>query len=120
MALKTKGFISVAELRRHFSEHGDDFGASNAEEYEALADDFLGGTASSDVHECTRKCGLMIRYCLSTEAFGILDTDGVIRTFFKPIPCSQVSFAKREAVRQAGRCHKYPNNLIYFRQECAK
>jgi hypothetical protein len=120
MALITKGFVSLLELRLHYNERGDDFRASNAEEYEEQADVFLGRAKPSGVFECKRNCGYMIRYDPTTEAFGVLDNDGIIRTYFKPIPCSFVPFAKRDAVRQSGRCHKYPNNLVYFRVECAK
>lgn len=120
MPLKTKGFESVSQLREHFTEHGDDLGASNAEAYERLADEFLGGEKPSDVSECTRTCGHIIRYDPNTDIFGILDRDGIIRTCFKPIPCSTVPFAQRASTKQAGRCHKYPNNLVYFRMECTK
>ncbi len=116
----TNGFESVAQRRRHFSEHGDDFGASDADEYEEWAGAFLGGARPSDVRECVRECGYMIRYDPNTEAFGILDNSGIIRTYYKPVPCSSVPFAMRDAVRLAGRCHKYPNNLIYFQAECKK
>ena len=112
--------MEVAELRRHFSEHGNDFGASNATEYEELADAFLGGAKPGGVHECTRKCGHIIRYDMNTQAYGIVDRDGVILTYFKPVPCSEVPFFQREAVRLSGRCHRYPNNLVYFGKECEK
>jgi pyocin large subunit-like protein len=120
MPLKTKGFESLPQLRVHFGEHGEDFGASNAEEYETEADEFLGSAKAPDIHECVRKCGHIIRYDPRTEAYGILDKGGIIRTYYKPMPCSQVPFLQREAVKQAGRCHKYPNNLVYFRMECNK
>ncbi len=120
MSLKTKGFESLPQLRLHFGEHGGDFGASNAEEYETCADEFLGSAKALDIHECLRKCGHIIRYDPKTEAFGIRDRDGIILTYYKPVPCSQVPFAQREAVRRTGRCHKYPNNLVYFRMECKK
>ena len=120
MPLKTKGFVSVAELRRHFGEHGEEFGASNAREYEELADMFLGSATTSDIHECKRRCGHMIRYDAKTEAFGVLDVDGIILTCYKPVPCSSVPFLQRDAAKEAGRCHKYPNNLVYFQMECNK
>jgi hypothetical protein len=116
----TRGFESIPELRRHFTEHGDDFRASNTEEYEEWADAFLGGAKPSGVHECRRSCGYMIRYDPQTEAFGVLDSGGIIRTYFKPRPCSSVPLAIRDAVKQAGRCHKYPDNLVYFHMECRK
>ena len=57
MALTTRGFESVEQLRRHFTEHGDDFGAQNSGEYERLADRFLGGDTPERVHECVRSGG---------------------------------------------------------------
>ena len=116
----TRGFVDVAELRHHFAEHGDDFRASNATEYEEFADIFLGSAKVEGIRECTRRCGHIIRYDPSTEAFGVLDVDGVILTCYKPVPCAQVPFAERERVRLRGRCHKYPSNSIYFERECNK
>jgi len=120
MPLITKGFESIEQLNRHFSEHGDDFRASNASEYEKLADIFLGGAKPSHVHECIRVGGAIVRYDPSCEAFGVLDSNGVCRTYFKPVPCSSLSGAVRAAQKQAGRCHQYANNLVYFRMECKK
>jgi hypothetical protein len=120
MALMTKGFVNARELNRHFSEHGPDFGASNATDYEHRADVFLGGQHSSGVHECTRRKGDIIRYDPQTEAYGVVDKDGVIRTFFKPVPCSKVPASVRAAVKMSGRCHGHQNNLVYFQAECRK
>lgn len=120
MPLSTRGFESIAQLHRHFSEHGGDFGASNANEYERMADEFLGGSKPEAVHECARRGGARLRYDPITEAFGVLDSDDTIRTYFKPVPCSSVPGARREAVRRSGRCHRHANNLVYFRAECKK
>jgi pyocin large subunit-like protein len=75
MPLKTKGFESVSQLREHFTEHGDDLGASNAEAYERLADEFLGGEKPPEISECIRTCGHIIRYDPNTDIFGILDRE---------------------------------------------
>jgi pyocin large subunit-like protein len=120
MALITNGFESIVQLSRHFGEHGSDFGASNAEEYEQMADDFLGGTKPKDIHECYRNNGSCIRYDPDSEAFGILDRGGIIRTYYKPVPCASVPYHMREATKQAGRCHPCANNLVYFKGECKK
>lgn len=120
MALQTKGFVNLRQRDRHFSEHGADFGASNAKDYEVSADLFLGGTASSSVHECTRRAGDKVRYDPATEAYGVIDSAGVIRTFFKPVPCSSLPASVRRAVRLSGRCHGYQTNLLYFKAECKK
>jgi len=120
MPLITKGFESIEQLKRHFSEHGDDFRASNHEDYEQMADAFLGGEKQEGVHECVRACGARLRYDPSNEAFGVLDAMLVIRTYYKPIPCSSVPWPQREQMRQSGRCHQYVNNFAYFKAECRK
>jgi pyocin large subunit-like protein len=120
MALITNGFESVAQLNRHFGEHGHDFGASNPTEYEEMADIFLGGDKPEATHECARPGGAKLRYDPNSEAFGALDGAGIIRTYFKPVPCSSLPGAVRESRRQAGRCHRYANNLVYFKAECQK
>jgi pyocin large subunit-like protein len=120
MALQTKGFLNARQRSRHFSEHGADFGASNANEYEEAADIFLAGTAASGVHECIRQKGDKIRYDPASQAYGVLDGVGVIRTFYKPVPCSSLPATVRKAIRLAGRCHSYANNLAYFNAECKR
>jgi pyocin large subunit-like protein len=108
------------QLKDHFRKHGDDFRASSAEEYERMADEFLSGKTQEGVHDCIRSCGMLLRYDSTNETFGILDAQSIIRTYFKPVPCSQVPYHEREATRQAGRCHASPNNVIYFKAECKK
>jgi pyocin large subunit-like protein len=120
MALITNGFESVAQLNDHFQEHGGDFGASNANDYELKADAFLGGNKEVTVHECIRSCGMKLRYDPADEAFGIIDSGNIIRTYFKPVPCSSLAGAIRAAAKRAGRCHSLANNLVYFKTECKK
>lgn len=112
--------MNLTQLQRHFSEHGADFGASNASDYEAQADVFLSGKLPAGIQECTRKKGDIMRYDPKTEACGVLDNGGVIRTFFKPVPCSKVPASVRAAIKMSGRCHGHPNNLAYFQAECRK
>jgi len=120
MALRTKGFESLVQLRRHFSEHGSDFSASNPNEYEEMADEFLGGDMAGTMYECVRPGGAKLRYDSSTDAFGVLDPTDIIRTFFKPVPCSSLAGAMREQMRRSGRCHSSANNLVYIKTECKK
>jgi hypothetical protein len=120
MALITSGFESISQLRRHFSEHGHDFGARNANEYEQMADLFLGGNKPEGMHECVQNSGARLRYDPVSEAFGVLGTQGIIGTYFKPVPCSSLPGAIRETTRKTGRCHRYANNLVYFKAECKK
>ncbi len=120
MALQAKGFVGTKQLNRHFMEHGGDFGASNAVEYEQAATAFLSGIAPSGIHECERKGGDIIRYDPQTQGYGVLDSSGTIRTYYKPVPCSSIPASVRSAIRQAGRCHRYASNYLYFQVECKR
>lgn len=120
MPLVTKGFESVEERKLHFRKHGDDFRASNPVDYEQMADVFLAGDKPEGVYECIQTCGALLRYDPTSEAFGVLDAQLIIRTYFKPVPCAKVPFHERDAARQSGRCHTSPNNLVYFNSECRK
>lgn len=119
-AMKTKGFLNRNQLNRHFTQHGTDFGASNAQEYELMADAFLGGPLPPDIHECTRKQGDKIRYCVKSQQYGVIDPNESIRTYYKPVPCGTVPFDTRSDVARAGKCHSYASNFIYFQVECKK
>lgn len=117
----TSGFFDPKERERRFISHGSDFGALDAAEYEQIADAFLGEPKPPHVAECVRKLGDVLRFDPATDTFGVLDASGLIRTFFKPVPCSSVvPESKRSALREAGRCHRHPNNLLYFKSVCAR
>jgi hypothetical protein len=116
----TQGFLNDRQLDRHFVMHGADFELSSASAYQSLADEFLGGPRPATVHECTRKKGDIVRFDAHTGAFGVLDRRRVIRTFFKPVPCSSLPLSIRIAAQQSGRCHSYANNLLYFQSECER
>lgn len=118
--LITKGFASVKHRSRHFQEHGDDFRAGTAEEYEILADVFLTKPHCSGMHEHTRRGGDRIRYDAGTNEFGVVDASGIIRTYFKPVPCSSLPAHLRVAAKRSGRCHGHANNVIYFKVECKR
>ncbi len=101
----TKGYDPDL-LDDHFQRHGPLVGASDKEEYEVLADTFLGlKPCPDDVKECIRNSNQdIIRYKQSTNEFGVLSKGRVIRTFFKP--------NKRR--------HGYVSNLAYFFAECQR
>jgi pyocin large subunit-like protein len=120
MALKTKGFSNTRLLHRHFSAHGADFNASNAQEYEQQADEFLGSQLRDGAFEHIRSGGDLLRYDPASKAFGVMDAAGVIRTYFRPVPCSSLSPTQRAVEQAAGRCHGQPDNLAYFRLECTR
>lgn len=47
-------FRNVLERDLHFTKHGHKFGASDAAEYERMADEFMHGPLGVDTHECKR------------------------------------------------------------------
>ena len=101
----TLGFLDKELLAQHFDEHHLEFGAATEEEYELLADTFLGSPLDPGAQECIRVSnGDIIRYNRITDEFGVLSAAGVIRTYFKPNPIF----------------HRQPTNLDYFRKECNK
>ena len=98
----TSGFDPL-QLGDHFTKHRSDFGVSTEEEYQTLADTFLGGPRNADTEECIRaRNGDILRYNRVTHEFGILTARGYIRTYYKLNP----------------RVHKMASNLAYFLMEC--
>jgi filamentous hemagglutinin len=91
-------FASPHQLLDHFNRHGADFGVLSASEYEREADGFLNGSLRTGVLQKNRVNGDIVRYDPSTEAFGVVKTDGTIRTYYKPDPA----------------VHGHPTNLDYF------
>ena len=112
----TNGFENALKRLEHFMDHGRDFGNCTIAEYEQMADVFLTEPLRSGVLECHRKSGARLRYDQTTGAFGILDKDAIIRTYFKPIPCwwLPVGYAS------AGNCHGHIDNMAYHQFECNK
>ena len=114
-------FANPQQLQRHFSEHGNEFGAATAIEYEAMASEFLTGPMATTVRQHRRAKGDTIRFCTATNAYGVLDSGNTIRTFYKPVPCSAImDFVGRAAARLAGRCHDHASNLLYFQWNCTR
>jgi filamentous hemagglutinin len=79
----TLGFVSIDERRRHFLLHGTEFAAATEEDYEELADTFLGSKWESPVREKRTANGDLVRYNPVTDEFGRMTASGTIRTFFK-------------------------------------
>jgi pyocin large subunit-like protein len=78
------GFASRERLLEHYQKHGAEFGAVTIEEYlrqaQALRDSPVGGS----VLEAVRSDGVTTRFDRSTGAFIAFNSDGTIRTCFKP------------------------------------
>ena len=79
----TKGFATEDELRRHFLLHGREFGAETAAAYGELADRFMGEAWRSPVREKRTANDDLVRYDPTTDEFGRITAEGVIRTYFR-------------------------------------
>ena len=87
MLQHTKGFNSAAELARHFHKHKALLGVVTEDEYETVADSFLGEPKPANLIECRRASDKkLMRFDLSAQRFGILGVDGVIVTFYALSP----------------------------------
>jgi len=79
------GFGSEEHLSDKFADHGDEFGVGIPEEYEALALQHANRRADGvNVLEHHRPNGDRLIYDVENNWFGIVSSDGVIVTFFKP------------------------------------
>jgi len=101
------------ELADHFKKHRADFTVLTDRDYEAMADHFFASPPAPHVMECIRTRGDVIRYDTITTEYAVRSSAGIIRTYFKPVPCSSI---------QAGAprvpCHNFVDNVAYFRYTC--
>ena len=116
----TNGFASPKQLYRHYATHGAEVGAGSVQEYEQMADAFWISPKPWHVFECLRSEGDTVRFDPTTELYSVMDHAGVIRTFFRPLPCADAPVGLRVSLRQSGRCHEEANNMDYFKRECTR
>ena len=112
------GFIDQASLTAHFREHGPDFSATDEADYLAKAKAFLERplTAAGTVSEGVRAAsGETVRFDSATDAFAVVQADGTIKTFFKPMP---MRLAPPGTPRR--KMHRFPTNRDYFLDTCTK
>jgi filamentous hemagglutinin len=87
---ETARFSSEELLNGHFEDHGSDFGATTASEYEQQASDFLTNQENPDILEFERvrgyRAGDTVRFNPETDEFGVISPDGSIRTYYRPDP----------------------------------
>ena len=100
------------ELLKHFIKHRMDFQVTSDKQYELLAENFMTGPLHQDLKQCKRKSGDILRYDVVTEEFGILASKGLVRSYYKPVPCWTLP------VGSTADCHQYRDNLTYFNFEC--
>lgn len=90
-------FADQPRLMRHFADHGADFGATTPDLYEQQAGNFL-TDADPNTLSRVRANGDIVRYNPLTDEFGVLSSNNVVRTYYRPNPAF----------------HGYPTNLDYF------
>jgi pyocin large subunit-like protein len=78
-------FETPADLTDHFDKHRGEFGALTEADYAALAEAFCCGSLGAHTEEHVRTTdGAILRYNRVTNEFGVLGSDGYIKTYFKP------------------------------------
>lgn len=109
-------FVDDGELIDHFKKHAARLGIATASEYESRASRFLTGSRdTASTMECQRPQGDLLRFNRTTNEYGVLDAQGIIRTYYIPVPCKEIP-----ADRPKRRCHPHCDNESYFRFECLR
>lgn len=78
------GFRSSERLREHFRKHGREFHVKTAEAYLRLAQLLRDRPKGGEVLEFVRNDAVTCKFDRGTGAFIAYDSDGTIRTFFRP------------------------------------
>lgn len=78
------GFRTSERLREHFRKHGREFHAKSADAYLRLAQLLRDRPKGGDVLEFVRNDAVTCKFDRATGAFIAYDSDGTIRTFFRP------------------------------------
>src|SRR2546421_1076828 len=83
-ATSAVGFRSEERLEEHYRKHGREFGHVSMEQYLRLAQKLRDRSAGNLVLEGRSPEGHVVRYDKASGAFLACDSDGTIRTFFRP------------------------------------
>jgi len=78
------GFHSRAQFNEHFAKHGAEFGRVTQQEYLRAAQTLRDAPVGGNIEELRRPDGTTSRFDRASGAFIAFDSDGTIRTFFKP------------------------------------
>ncbi len=78
------GFRSRKQFDEHFAKHGAEFGRVNKQEYLLEAQQLRDARVGGDIEEISRSDGSSSRFDRKSGAFIAFNSDGTIRTFFKP------------------------------------
>jgi hypothetical protein len=92
-----KAGSSVKNVYQHYSDHGKDFDAVNSTDYVRKAREFFNKPPAGTLN-INRSNGDKVLYNENTNTFGIINSYGVPKTFYKPDPA----------------IHGQPTNLDYF------
>lgn len=91
------GFRSRNQFDEHFAKHGAEFGAVTQQEYLREAQMLRDAPVGGNVEEIGRPDGTVSRYDRASGAFIAFNSDGTIRTFFKPN--NGEAYFRRQAMR---------------------
>ena len=91
-------------LVEHFEKHKHEFTEITIDEYGRMADIFMLDPLPLDVKECRRKNGDRVRFDPKTEEFGVLSSDGFVRTYLVVRPLQSMRMTAIE----------------YFERQCKK
>ena len=78
------GFASRQKLLEHYEKHGAEFGSITIEQYLSQAQTLRDRPAGGKVLEFIRADGVVTRYDRDSGDFIAFNSDGTIRTYFKP------------------------------------
>ena len=78
------GFRDSRHLHQHFLKHGTEFGRVSQQQYLGLAQALRDAPSGGRILELRRPDGRTCRFDRSGGAFLVFDSDGTIRTFFRP------------------------------------
>ena len=98
-------FANPLSLADHFKKHRNEFTATTAADYEALADAFLSKPAAATLLTGTRKNGQRIKFDTVTNELCVTNRHGEILTYYKPTP--------RQVTGKGG-------GAGYFQYECGR
>ena len=82
--LTSIGFRSHERWVEHYRKHGSEFGPITQDEYLRRAQDLRDRRAGGSVLEAVRADGVISRFDRESGAFLAVNSDGTIRTFFRP------------------------------------
>ncbi len=110
-------FLDYESLYWHYRFHGRDFGCVDETDYLNQCLAFLNADRSihTDIQECERESSAeIIRFNAVNDYFAVMDTGGIIKTFYKPVPIS------RKPVGFRGITHPFHTNQEYFEENCKR